>query len=403
MKWQSWAVSIAAALVALHARAEERTLPITFGETLARAAQASPLLAVARGKESVAAAEVDVAGVYPNPTVMGGTSTQAAKLSVGGSVPLVIFGQRGAAMAASRADLGVVQVETQATGSDVRAGAGKAFVSLWLAERTARARAEADRVAALIEQAVTARVEVGAAPELEGVRVRAQRLRASADAIEADQLVGAASAELGRWIGAPGVLDLRTSGDPVVPERVPRLAELASRIGANPLVRREQAEARAAEARADRERALVRPALAVEVGADIQDPTLPATNYRGQLSFELPLFNQRGPFIEREERAARAARARSDYERAGAISDLAAAYRTFEAVSARSQALAAGVVPAAESAARATRESYQLGRASLEALLDAERARIDAELSLLETNAARANAWIDIERTLGVP
>jgi outer membrane protein TolC len=86
-----------------------------------------------------------------------------------------------------------------------------------------------------------------------------------------------------------------------------------------------------------------------------------------------------------------------------ASADLAVAYRTFEAVSARSVALGAGVVPAAEAAAKATRESYQLGRASLEALLDAERARIDARLTLLETLAARGNAWIDIERTLGVP
>src|SRR5579859_5835745 len=166
MKWQCWAFTMPAAFVALSASAEGQT--ITFAETLARAAQGAPQIAVARSKESVAAAEVDIAGVYPNPTAIGGTSTQAAKYSIGASVPLVIFGQRGAAMAASRADLGVVQVETLATRTDVRAGAGRAFVALWLAERTARARAEADRVAALIEQAVQARVEVGAAPELEG-------------------------------------------------------------------------------------------------------------------------------------------------------------------------------------------------------------------------------------------
>jgi outer membrane protein TolC len=34
-------------------------------------------------------------------------------------------------------------------------------------------------------------------------------------------------------------------------------------------------------------------------------------------------------------------------------------------------------------------------------VLDAERARIDAELTLIESQGARANAWIDVERALG--
>src|SRR5260221_481522 len=91
------------------------------------APDAAPDVAGAGGKETGAAAETDIAGVYPNPPVIGGTWTQAGRSSGGASVPLVIFGRRGAARAASRADLGVVQIETTATRSDVRAGAGKAF------------------------------------------------------------------------------------------------------------------------------------------------------------------------------------------------------------------------------------------------------------------------------------
>src|SRR5260221_2155865 len=402
MNWRTCALLLAGFLLAEPVRAES-TVPITFRETLTRAAEMSPAMAVARGRESVAASEIDIAGVHPNPTLFGGTSTEGAKLMVGASLPLVIFGQRGAAMAASRADRAVVQVVTHATEADVRAGAGRAFVALWLAERTAMARADADGVAALIEQAVTVRVQVGAAPELEGVRVRAQRLRAKADAVEAEQLVGAASAGLRLLVRAPSTLGLRTSGDPEVPSRVPTLEQLLGRIGANPEVRREQAEERAAGERAHRERALVRPGLTLDLGADLYDPSYPKTNYHAALGIEVPLLNQRGPFIEREERAARAAHVPSEFERVNASADLAVAYRTFEAVSARGVALAVGVVPAAESAAKATRESYQLGRATLEALLDAERARIDARLTLLEATAARANAWIDIERVLGLP
>ena len=83
------------------------------------------------------------------------------------------------------------------------------------------------------------------------------------------------------------------------------------------------------------------------------------------------------------------------------MSDLIVAYETFVALSHRLKALDGGVVPAAEAAARATEESYTLGRATLVTVLDSERARIDARLSLLETKAARANAWIDAERAAG--
>jgi outer membrane protein TolC len=65
-------------------------------------------------------------------------------------------------------------------------------------------------------------------------------------------------------------------------------------------------------------------------------------------------------------------------------------------------ALSSGVLPAAISAARATEESYVLGRAPLVAVLDAERGRIDTELALVESQGARANAWIDLQRALGV-
>ena|SRR5690349_3119429 len=95
------------------ASAQAEAILITFVEALDRAAQGSPQVAVARSKETVAEAEINVAGVYPNPTLLGGTSTQTAKFTGGAVVPFVVFGQRGAAMAASRADFGVVQVETQ--------------------------------------------------------------------------------------------------------------------------------------------------------------------------------------------------------------------------------------------------------------------------------------------------
>lgn len=390
---------LAVVLVPARALAEAQ---VSYAEALTMSRQRAPNVAVARATENVAEADSRTGGLYPNPTFSAGTSSQTARLSLGASVPLLILGQRGAALAAGRAEYAAAKFDTQVSLADVRAATGHAFVALWLAERTAFARTDAALISHRLEAAVTGRVELGSSPELEGLRAHAETLRADMDARSASDLVEASAASLAAWIGAPFDQPLRVSGDPEVPAEVPKIADLWPRVGKNPSVQRAFAEVRASEARATSERAQVRPLMTLDVGADVNDPTLPATNYRAQLGIEVPLFNQRGPLVEREERRAEAARSQSHAEQVRLSAELIVAYRTFGALSSQANTLADGVVPAAVAAARATEESYSLGRAPLVAVLDAERARIDAELSLIETRSARANAWIDVERALGV-
>lgn len=394
-------IMLAAALAAGHAQAQEQRY-IGYAEVLSLAINVSPAMRVARAEEHVIASEVGIAGVIANPTFIGGTSTQTAKVSVGVSVPLVILGQRGAAIRASQAGLDAAHVGTEAIQSDSRAAAAHAFVALWLAERIAQARAKAEELVAQLDQAVSVRVQLGGAPEVDRIRSNALKLRAHAEAVQAAQLVRAAAADLGRWIGESDASELRTSDAAVIPDLPPPLSALLGRIAQGPAVTREKAAAHAAHARADRERALVRPALTLDLGIDARDPTLPATNYRAQLGVELPVFTQRAPYIQREDRAAAAAEQRSRYQMSTLNSDLVVAYRTFEAATAGRITLEQAGVPAARTAAKSTEESYALGRASLEAVLDADRTLIDVELTLLDVSAVRANAWIDVEHAMGV-
>jgi cobalt-zinc-cadmium efflux system outer membrane protein len=384
---------------------------VTYDQALATARTAAPDLAVARSRERIAAGEIDVAGIYPNPSVSIGTSTQTARLSAGVSIPLVILGQRGAAMQASRAELETARVDTQATWNDVRTATAKAFVDLWLAQQTAAARADGAAVATRIETAVKYLVENGKSPQTDALRVHAERLRADADAQEAAGLVDVAASELARWMGAAQTQSLRAAGDPADPQDPPALASFLGRVDASPAVRRELADAAAAEARANRERAAVRPLLTLDLGVDAWDNTLlapgeagpPPNNYRAAISVEVPILNQRGPLIDRERIAADAARTRAQAEHTRELTALLSAYRTLVAVSARAKALEQGVVPAAEEAARRTEEAHVLGYAPLFAVLDAEKARIDAKVQMLNAKAARAAAWEDVLHAIGGP
>lgn len=392
---------LAAILFASAARADETSL--TLAQAIDLAHRNAPDLFVAKENEVVAAHGIGVAGIYPNPTLSVGTSTKTAKVSGTLSVPLVILGQIGASKDAARAEYTTVTIESEIVWTEVRASTAHAFVDLWRAERIADARDLASKLADKLDEAVAGRVETGASPPIEGLRAHAERLSVDAASVEATQMIGAARSGLGRWIGVPTGVGLHTVGDLVTPNAPPTLTTLLARLDGNPQVRRESADAAAAEARADRERAYVRPAMFVELGFDYGDPTLDGTNYRGLLGIEVPLFNFRGPLIDREKAAADLARARENSVRARLTAELTTAFLTFEAATSREKALDEAVVPAAKAAADAIEESYTLGRAALVAVLDAERARLDAIVSLVEARVARANAWIEVERLVGAP
>ena len=384
---------------------------VSLDEALRAARSASPDLVVARAREGVARAEIGVAGVYLNPSVALGTSTLTAPLSATVSIPLVILGQRGAAIDAARADQVTVGIDTQVAWNDIRQLAERAYAALWLAEGMVAARRSSATLQTTLETAVVQRVAVGSAPELDALRVHAEKARADADVLEATAEVSVAASELGHWMGLADGSDLRSQGDPPAPDAVPPLGSLLARLESSATIRREVSDVRASEARAARERAFVRPSMALDLGADVGDPTLNngstsfpgMTNYRAQLSFEVPVFNQRGAFVERELAQGDVARARAQAARVQGAAELSAAYRTFEAATAREKSLAGSVVPAAQGAARATEEAYALGRAPLLAVLDAERALVDARVTALEARAARSMAWAAVEHALGAP
>ncbi len=389
-------------LVAAPARADDETR-VTCDQAIRAAQRFAPDLAVARERERLANAEISVAGTYPNPSVIGGSSTQAARISAGVSVPLVVFGQRGAAIDAARAERATAAVESQVTWVDIRWATTRAFIELWLAENAAIAVQETATLAAALEDAVRGRVQVGSAPELDLLRVHAERLSVESDATAARARVLIAAGALARFTGDPASMSLRAAREPPAPEAPPTLATLVAELGGSAQVRREDFDAASAHARADRERALVRPAMVLDLGVDALDPTLPATNLRAQLAVEVPIFNHRGGYVEREEALEGAARARRVQVLAQTTSDLTSAYRTYQAATERQKSIANGVLPAANVTAKAMREAYDLGRAPLVALLDAQRAFVTARLAALDAQATRASAWADVLRALGVP
>ncbi|MDP9148384.1 MAG: TolC family protein [Myxococcota bacterium] len=392
-------------LVAAAARAQQ-TRAVSYDDALRAARRAAPELMVAQARERVARADVGIAGVYPNPTIIGGTSSQTAKLSATLSVPLVILGQRGAAVDAARADEATVAYDTRVAWNDIRQQTARAFIGLWLAEGVAQARGDSAAIEATLESSVVQRVQVGSSPEIDALRVHAEKLRTDADLQDAVAHVNAAGSALGRWMGLSDGSSLRATQPPVVPVAPLPLNALLARLAESAPLQREISDVRASEARVFRERALVRPLMTLDFGFDAFDPSLTypnQPNYRAQLAVEVPIFNQRGPFIDRERASGDIARARVQSERVQLAAELTAAYQLFEAASARQRTLVEAVVPAARQAAKAMEDAYALGRVPLVAVLDAERSLVDTRLTALDSQASGASAWVDVEHALGSP
>jgi cobalt-zinc-cadmium efflux system outer membrane protein len=389
--------SLVAAVLCWCLGAEARE--VDYAEALALAGSRSPELVAARAREGIGRASVRVAGELPNPTMTVGTASELAKLSVDLSFPIPIFGQREAAIAAGSAELGVIRADTRVAASDSRWSAARAFVALWAAERVAEARHDAAKIAANVETAVVGRVDAGSAPELDRLRAHAERIRAEADAQDADAHVDAAGFELGRWVGL--VDALHTRGDPDVPSATPTLETLRGGVADNPLLDREHRDALAALKRADHEKALARPLIVLSAGIGAFDPTIPAPDFHASIGLELPIISWRQPMVDRERASAIAADARREAERIRFATEVATAHRLLMAAAARASTLETAVVPAAEATAVASRDAYTLGHSPLIVVLDAERARVDSRLQLVLAKADRASAWIEIQHITG--
>src|SRR5450432_3323642 len=84
---------------------------VTWGEARALVVRDAPELLAAERRRQIAAAEIDVAGTVANPTFAVTTARETARLSTSVSLPLPLFGQRGAAVRTANANAQIVAAE----------------------------------------------------------------------------------------------------------------------------------------------------------------------------------------------------------------------------------------------------------------------------------------------------
>jgi outer membrane protein, heavy metal efflux system len=374
--------------------------PLHLSEAFARARDASPDLRASRESVRATQAAVETAGQLTNPTVIASIGPDAPQIFAGMDVKLPIFGQRGTAVAAAERDVQVAQADAQARSVMVRAAVRRAYAGLEAAQERARLSADAFALAADLEKRAQARVQMGTAPQLEAVQAGLARRRAAQERDDRRAALVSAREELGRLLalGDPSALE---AADPSYPlPEAPPMQQLLSRSEQHPEVQSFRRQQDAALARAQRERAAIRPIpdISLELDKTYGDPAL---GLRAAISFELPVLSWNSGRVHEAQAQAQVAASLALGVLAKRTADLRSAHARWDAAAARAKSFAAEIVPAAQELVRMARDAWELGRTPLTAVLQAQGELTSARAEASDAALSAQQALADMEEASG--
>lgn len=374
--------------------------PLHLAEAFSRAREASPELRAARESVRVAQATVETAGQLNNPTVAATRGPDEPTITATVDLKLPILGQRGTAIAAAERDVQAAQAEAQARSVQVRAAVRRAYAALAAAQERALLARDAYELAADLEKRAQARVQTGIAPQLEAVQAGLARRRAAQERGDRAAALFGAREELGRLLAAPdpAALEAADANFPL-PQARP-LDDLLSQSAQHPEVQSFRRQQDAALARAERERAAVRPVPDVSVEFEkLQSQT--ALGIRAGIAFDLPLLSWNSGRVHEAQAQAQVAAAQAQGALAKRGSDLRSARAKWDAASARAKSFATEIVPAAQQLVRMAREAWELGRTPLTAVLQAQGDLTSARADASDAALAAQQSLADMEEAAG--
>ncbi|MBS2033122.1 MAG: TolC family protein [Deltaproteobacteria bacterium] len=370
----------------------------TRREALDRAAQHGPEL-IASGKAlAVSEAGVRTAAAWPNPTLGVSYGPDEPKLFGTVDQKFPIFGQRGAAIDAARADLDAAKAALAAERLDGLVTVDRAYTALAAAVAQVDVSLDAASLARQLVDKTKGRVDAHQAPELELEEAQLAAKRAEQDAVDRAALVEGARARLAALLGlaiAPGV----DPKDALLP--MPALPAPSNEEP--PQVRVSEATRVAAERKADRERAAIRPTPEVTVELErLGSDTGPTVfGVRGTVAVDVPAFSQNGGNVAAQVAQADQASARANAARAHFEAERAAALARWRAAVARAQFEVAEDVPVAVRVRDLARAAQEKGKIPLIALIAAETDVSHSRAAAIDAQAAVWDARDDLLAATG--
>jgi cobalt-zinc-cadmium efflux system outer membrane protein len=412
--------SVALALSVCLAAAPDR--PVwTEADALAAFERASPALADARATEQAARADVDQAGLRPNPTLNVGASNipletnptygNGAGLrnnlvtSAELDQPLELGGKRGHRLSVAK---GALAGATLSRADALRTARAELRLAFWGAVRTRERRALAQAVRARsaetlrITRARFANQDISAL-DLDKIELEAaQQENELADAVASERTAVAALLKLA-GPGAPA--DVEVSGDlasPATPLDPVRLTARA--LEARPDLAAARRKVATAQASVSLAEAQAVPDVTVGVGYTRSRALLSGDNPQSlglTLSVPLPLFHRNQGEISKARVEASRSEDQARALEAGIARDVAAAHARYAAAAEKVARYEGGSLARAERALAVAEKTYRSGDRSLLEFLEAERTYIAVRADYLDTMYELRAARLELEQAVG--
>lgn len=358
------------------------------------------LAALAQEAEARRGGEVQ-AGLLPNPTLaidvenfgrsrmrLGQLNGPEYTLSLSQLVEL--GGKRTARLRAARVERRLAQWDYETARLDLLAQVAFDFIQVLANQEQQVLAQEAMDVSRKTLEAVRAKVEAGKVSPTELSRAQVQQARAQLELDRAQGEISTARTRLAAHWGGLGEDFQAVAGNLDSPQELPDLAFLTQALQEHPAIARweDETEQRLAGLQLARAGRVVDPT--VTGGSRFLDETDESAFLVG-LSIPLPISNRnQGHLLEAETLVDQVAALR-DAAFVERRAMLMAAHQAAQRASHRSQVLFSEILPAAELALGATRESYAQGKVGLTDVLDAER-------TWLETRQEHLDALRDYHR-----
>jgi outer membrane protein TolC len=371
----------------------------------------APQLQAQQAAVEVARARVGVEGAWEDPTVevmtediplRGGEDAPMPMITWRFTQPLNVFGRRGLAKEAARAQVQAAQAQVRRVGWDARAQALAAFVELWMNQEM---RALLARQVATLERMKGAAKARYASGMMMGhhdfLRSEAELavMAAERTALESEReaMVAILNALRGRPLGEP-------IGNVILPPRavLPAVEALVSRADERPELEAMRAMRAEMEAREKLARRMYLPMPMVSAFYQ-QRPGEEPDSVGGMVGFTVPLwwFDWQRPEVRMAEAMVQRAQRELEAMQVMTRTDLRMAWSRARAADLALQALEETALPRMRETVKASEAAYVSGTGDFLALLEATMALQQREAERLQAVARRELTRFELERLLG--
>jgi outer membrane protein, heavy metal efflux system len=378
--------------------------PLTFRAAVDLASARNLGLAAAMRQRAIREGQVRIAGQWANPEVSFEATQDSPHENLTFGLPIEVGGQRGRRIALAREELTLADLDVRAEMRTLRRNVRAAFYGLLAAGERARLAGEVLDLAKRARQAAQERFEAGAAPRLEVLEGDLGLARAQADADLAHAARAASLADLDAVLNQPPGQAVAVTGDLGDVGTIPDVAaamQLAAASNGGLLAA--EREASVEERRLSLLRAERLPTPTFTVGLPMHAPDEFTVGKSVGIALSVPLFSRNQGEIARSRATIEQIHAKRDAARRQVESQVFAALARIRAQRNQVDAFRTRIVPAAAELAELAEESYEAGRSSLLALLDAQRSLRDVRRDALQALLELQSALADLEEVIGAP